>query len=57
MNASPDAKLEVSVNGGRKAGYPLKTQGRNEAAFLELELTLQSGANEIILLTVRAASV
>ncbi|MEK5033331.1 family 43 glycosylhydrolase [Paenibacillus sp. FSL R7-0302] len=49
MNASPDAKLEVSVNGGRKAGYPLKTQGRNEAAFLELELTLQSGANEIIL--------
>ncbi|KAI7250593.1 hypothetical protein KC345_g11646, partial [Hortaea werneckii] len=49
MNASPDAELEISVNGGPKTGHTPEPQDRNRASFVELELKLQSGANEIIL--------
>ncbi|MEK3686246.1 family 43 glycosylhydrolase [Paenibacillus sp. FSL R10-2736] len=49
LNASPDAKLEVAVNGDSTIVSTLESQERNQLSFMELELELQGGANEIIL--------
>jgi GH43 family beta-xylosidase len=49
LNASPDAKLEVGVNGDSTIVLTPESQGRNQVSFIELELELQGGANEIIL--------
>lgn len=49
LNASPDAKLEVGVNGDSTIVLTPESQGRNRVSFIELELELQGGANEIIL--------
>lgn len=49
INASPEAKLEAAANGGRKTAFALTQQERNRPAFLELELKLRSGVNEIVL--------
>ncbi|NQX48704.1 family 43 glycosylhydrolase [Paenibacillus tritici] len=49
LNASPDAKLEVSVNGAPETISLPGRKERNQPAFMELKLKLQSGENEIIL--------
>ncbi|WNS46242.1 family 43 glycosylhydrolase [Paenibacillus sp. MMS20-IR301] len=49
LNASPGAKLEAAVNGGTRTAVTLEPQERNQPEFIQLELKLRSGGNEIIL--------
>ncbi|KGE16415.1 alpha-N-arabinofuranosidase [Paenibacillus wynnii] len=48
MNSTQvDAKLAISVNGGKQAVYPIEQQERNQISEVSMELKLLAGANEI----------